>query len=184
MKTRDYSIPIKMIAYQVIFLLLHYAYDWFPNSLTKIFSGIDESIFQHMKVAFYSYIIISIIEYFWLRKKSPESIEIRSGARTAHFFSRLFATTFIPWTIFVFYFMAAAYYGEIDNIPLEILYANLVLLLASYSAIIVERHIQKAQPGTAFKVITGFMFLVSFSYYIIFTYRLPWFDVFAIPPGW
>lgn len=175
MKYRDFTIPIKMIAYQFIFLLLHYAYDWYPNNLTRIFSGINESIFQHMKVAFFSYILLILLEYLWIRKKiQPHT----------YFFSRVFAITFIPWAVFVFFFMAAAYHGEIKNIPIEILYANLVLLLASYSTIIVERHIEKAKPGKAFKIVTSAMFLVSLSYYIIFTHRLPWFDVFAVPPGW
>jgi hypothetical protein len=175
MKTQRYPILIKMVVYQVIFLLLHYTYDWFPNNLAKIFSGINESIFQHMKIAFFSYIILSLIEYLWVRKRTPTN---------AYFFSRVFATSFIPWTVFVFYFMAAAYYGEIDNIPIEILYANLVLFMASFATIIVEQHIEKAQPGIAFKIVCGALFLVSLSYYIIFTYRLPWFDVFAVPPGW
>ena len=176
MKNNITTIVMKMVVYQIAFLLLHYAYDWFPNNLTKIFSGIDESIFQHMKVAFFAYILLSILEYFLLRKKIKQPID--------YLVVRLFATSFIPWTVFVFFFMAAAYYGEIHNIPVEIIYANIVLLFASFTTITVERHFEKVSPGTAFKVVTTAMFLVSLSYYIIFSYRLPWFDVFAVPPGW
>ncbi len=176
MKNNSSTIMIKMVVYQFVFLLMHYAYDWFPSNLTKIFGGINESIFQHMKVAYFAYLVLSILEYILLRKKTIKTNEF--------IVSRIFATSFIPWTVFVYYFMAAAYYGEIDNIPVEIIYANIILLLASFTTITVERHIEKIFPGTAFKVVTAAMFVISLSYYIIFTVRLPWFDVFAVPPGW
>jgi len=57
-----------------IFIILHYAYDFFPNVVFQIFSGINESVFQHMKIAFYSYIILTIIEFFVFKKKITDTI--------------------------------------------------------------------------------------------------------------
>jgi len=49
--------------YLCIFDFLHYCYDWFPNVFIQIFSGINESFFQHWKIGYYSYINFSIGEF-------------------------------------------------------------------------------------------------------------------------
>ena len=43
-------------------------YDWFPNSITSIFFPVNESIWEHMKIIFSSTIIVSFIEYMWIKK--------------------------------------------------------------------------------------------------------------------
>ena len=43
-------------------------YDWFPNSITSIFFPVNESIWEHMKIIFTSTIIVSFIEYMWIKK--------------------------------------------------------------------------------------------------------------------
>lgn len=44
---------VKIILIHIIFMLLHYLYDWYPNDSTAIFSGINESVYQHMKIGFF-----------------------------------------------------------------------------------------------------------------------------------
>jgi hypothetical protein len=176
MKTSWRSLVLKMLALQVIFLLLHYGYDWFSNSITMVFSGINESIYQHMKVGLFTYLLTSLLEYLLVRK----SIVNLAG----FVYARLFAATIYPFAIFVFYYMAPAYYGQLNSIPLEVIYANIALLLASFSAIAIERQIETGKPNRLFRVAVIVLFLISLSQYIIFTYRLPWADVFATPPGW
>ena len=51
---RKFPLILKIVLFQLLFLLLHYLYDWFPNSITTIFSGINESVYQHMKICFSS----------------------------------------------------------------------------------------------------------------------------------
>lgn len=43
-------------------------YDWVPNSITSIFFPVNESIWEHMKIIFSSTIIVSFIEYMWIKK--------------------------------------------------------------------------------------------------------------------
>ena len=176
MKQSWRSLVMKMLAVQMIFLLLHYAYEWFPNSFTIVFSGTNESIYQHMKVGLFTYLLASLLEYLLVRKTLTNF--------ASYAYSRLFAATVFPFAIFVYFLMAAAYYGQVNSIPLEVIYANLVLLLASFSAIVIERQVETAAPSRAFRFVVIFLFLISLSQYLIFTYRLPWMDVFATPPGW
>lgn len=48
---------------------LHYLYDLFPNFISSIFLPVNESIWEHMKLIFTSYLICEIIECFILRRK-------------------------------------------------------------------------------------------------------------------
>jgi len=62
---------IKIIGTVIIFLLcfpLHFLYDFLPNSLFSIFLPVNESIWEHMKIIYTSFVLYGIIDYFWLKK--------------------------------------------------------------------------------------------------------------------
>lgn len=62
---------IKILSIFAIFLLsflTHYGYDKFPNIITSFLFPVNESVFEHMKMIYTSYIIWGIIEYILLRK--------------------------------------------------------------------------------------------------------------------
>ena len=48
--------------------LFHFAYNVFPNTLFSIFFPVNESIFEHQKMIFSSFIFYGIIDYFLLNK--------------------------------------------------------------------------------------------------------------------
>lgn len=58
----------KLILFLLIFAILHFAYDFFPNAVIKIFSSPDESVFSHLKMSFYSYFFLSINRLFLFEK--------------------------------------------------------------------------------------------------------------------
>lgn len=60
---------IKIIGIFLVFLLafpLHFIYTWWPNIFTAIFFPVNESIWEHMKILFDSFLLYGIIEYFLL----------------------------------------------------------------------------------------------------------------------
>jgi len=60
----------KLIGIFITFLLcfpLHFLYDFAPNFLTSIIAPINESIWEHMKLIYTSYLLWGIIEYFILK---------------------------------------------------------------------------------------------------------------------
>lgn len=64
---------IKIIGIFIIFLLcfpLHFLYEIMPNSLFSIFLPVNESIWEHMKIIYTSYLLYGIIDYFWLKKNN------------------------------------------------------------------------------------------------------------------
>lgn len=176
MKEPRFSLVLKIILLQVTFLLLHFLYDWFPGGLTAIFSATDESVYQHMKVAFFAYLLIALFEYAFL---------FRRLERRAHFLHvRGLTAVLFPLLVILWYFASAAYFVKLENVVIEILFANLATLLTSLSALLIEQHLEKVEFGRELKWCSAAMFLITLSEFIIFTYRLPWVDVFANPPGW
>lgn len=64
---------IKIIGVVAVFLLsflLHFLYDIFPNFLTSIFSPVNESIWEHMKIIFTAYLLYGGVEYLIFREKT------------------------------------------------------------------------------------------------------------------
>jgi hypothetical protein len=49
--------------------LNHFMYDWFPFPLVGIFTPVNESIFEHLKLVFYPFLITIIIRFFFINKK-------------------------------------------------------------------------------------------------------------------
>jgi hypothetical protein len=176
MKQEAKRIAYKTIGYQLIFIVVHFLYDWFPNSITRLIGATNESVFQHMKAVFTSLLLLVIIEYILIRKSIP------SLSRFS--FARLFSLVIMPLMMFVYFMLNPALFVKIESIPLEIIFANLALIATSLSTFILERHVEQTEPGIGVKTVLVFLFVFSLTEFVIFTYRLPWFDVFASPPGW
>lgn len=48
----------------------HFIYNIFPNNIIACFFPINESIFEHLKMAFTTYVIVLIIDYFLFKVKN------------------------------------------------------------------------------------------------------------------
>jgi len=62
----------KIIGVFIIFglcFLFHFMYDFSDNLLFSILFPVNESIWEHMKLIFYSYVLYTFLEYLLLRKK-------------------------------------------------------------------------------------------------------------------
>jgi len=164
---------LKLLGFWAGFLILHYAYDFLPILPIKLVSGINESFFQHIKIVFFAYLIVNVVEFLTRRK----DLENREG----FVLTRLFSTTTLPWFVFIIWFIAPAYYGPIGNVAIEIFCANIALLLSGYCALVIEQTMDGIPYQNLSKVVIIALFVISMSLYIIFTFKLPWADVFADP---
>jgi hypothetical protein len=169
----------KLVGFWVGFLVLHYAYEFFPILPFKLLSGIDESFFQHAKVALFAYLAVNLVEYLVRRGRPPEEGGIENVESFA--FSHIFSNTILPWFVFIAWFAPAAFFGRLPTVFLEFLYANIALLLAGTCALVMENGMEGIAYGKGFKAVILVLFIVSASYYVIFTFRLPWADFFADP---
>ena len=58
-----------IIAFAICFPL-HFLYDKFPNFITSIFSPVNESIWEHMKIIYTCILLSSLIEYLIYKKEN------------------------------------------------------------------------------------------------------------------
>lgn len=129
-----------------------------------------------MESVFFSYLLLTGIEYGLMHRSIASSVR--------YLYSRLLGAVLMPLLVNVYYFIAAAYIGKLESVPLEIVYANLVLMALSTTTFLLESHFGQSEPARPLKWVIVLLFTMTLSEIIIFNYRLPWFDVFAIPPGW
>ena len=164
----------KLAILYVVFMILYGAYRAFPVFPLSIISGITESNFQHYKAAFFTFIIVDLIEFLVFRK--------RIGSRSAFWYGRLLTAVFTPWAIFLLWYVAPAVYGKFPNVALEIIYANLMTILALVSMLIVENSFLRMPFDREMKIVVWALLLISILLYMIFTFsHLPWADVFTEP---
>lgn len=176
MKQRQFSPVVKVIVFQLIFLVLHFLYDWAPNSITTIISGTNESVYQHLKVSFFSYMPVILVEYLWLRRSLPSLKRFLTA--------RLFTLVFMPWVMMTFFLASPLVFGKIESIPGEIIFANVALMTTFIFSLVIERHVERVEPGRGIIAVLSTLFLLILIQFVVFTNRLPWFDIFATPPGW
>lgn len=167
---------IKGWLYWLTFLLLYFLYKFIPLTPFKIICGICESNFQHYKVSFFSWIIVSLGEYLWMSRKIQD--------RRVFLYSRLATATILPWFVFILWYLGVALFGRLPSIPLEIAYANVITIIVGIFANIFEQGISRITYPRELKTIILILFLASLVVYIVFTFgELPWADVF-IEPNW
>ena len=163
---------IRSLLLLCIFLLLHYLYKWFPNVIFSLFCSIDESVYQHFKNAFYSYLILTGVEFWIFHKKIND--------KKKFIFSHIFSAIIISWVIFILFLIAAMFYGERYFI-IEIIYAIIIVYLTAISISIIEQEIKKLEFSNRFKILIGILFVLLILEFTVFTSKLPWHDIFADP---
>jgi len=170
------TVFIKALAVQGVFMVLHFAYDWFPNPIVGLFSGTSEAVFQHMKIGFYSYALVSFLEG-WLERKGIDRM-------AEYAFARVTSTVFYPWFMFIIFYAPTAFYGKYQSDLTEIISANVVLFLNSICAVVLEQELEGIKLSREFKWMMAILALILLSLFVIFSFQNPWYDVFTIPPGW
>jgi len=164
-------IILRSLAFQALFLIFHFAYDWWPNGFTAFFSGIDESVFQHMKIGFYAWIVMSAVEM----------ILVKPEAKGDFIVSRLFGAIIAPCIFTMIWYLAAATIGRMPNDIAEIAWANLVILITGFFIESLEDQLGCRPLTKPFKIATIFLVFVAIFLFIRFTGSVPWTDLFTPP---
>jgi type IV secretory pathway TrbL component len=101
--------------------------------------------------------------------------------RDSYLFSRLSAVAILPWFIFVLWYIAPAFYGEWPSLAQEVIYANVITALVGLCVAVFEQGLEQIAYSKPLKAVVLTLFLVSLCLYLIFTFKLPWADVFVEP---
>lgn len=140
--------------------LLHFIYEWSGENLfVGSFSAVNESVWEHLKLAFYPMLIAAIIEYFFVKNIANNYVE----AKTIGIFT---AISFIVVAFFT-------YSGIIGTsiIAIDILLFIISIILGEYVAYkLMKRNDESTVATTSLSIIILAFLLLCF---VIFTYLPP-----------
>jgi hypothetical protein len=165
-----WSLVGKALAFQLLFVILHFAYDWFPSPVVAAFSGTNEAFVQHAKIGFWAYSLACLLEYA-LRRKRISSL----GSFTS---ARLLACVMLPWIMFLLWYVVPSFRGPMSTDTLEIIYANIVTFGVGLAAATLERDLDRVSFSLAGRGIIVLLYLLAAVLLTTYTFRLPWADFF------
>ncbi|MHA1745021.1 MAG: hypothetical protein ACTSWW_03410 [Promethearchaeota archaeon] len=173
-------ISVRGLVFIPIFLVIHYSFKSFPkNKFFQIIGGTEESVWQHMKVGFYAYFILSALEF--------GSFQSSISDASTFWWTHLIGALILPWFILVIWFTAPAVYsalgvgGFIKKMWLEILYANICVYFTILFITIFEGAFQGMQFSIAMKICLLFLLFLMTMEFTVFSFRKPWVDVITAP---
>lgn len=167
------NIYIKSLLYLAIFSLLHFGYDLTHWAFLTPLCGINESVFQHLKMAFWAYLLASLIEYFVVRRKLSK--------RKTFWYPRLLSTIIVPWFVMLIWYLVPALCGKVEFLVLELLWSVLSTYSSGVMGGIIEKNFEENVVTPSYKIVILILFIVSAFLYVWFTYNVPWIDLFINP---
>ncbi len=164
---------VKSLLYLGLYALLHFGYEKRGWSALRPVFGTSESVFEHLKIGFFAYFFASLLEAGITRRQ----ISIKKG----FWHSRLLATWSIPWIIVTVWYIAPAIYGK--PLPLwgELSWAIAVAFLSGILSGTLERELEEERFSQTLRGLILVLFGVSLFFFVWFSYRLPWIDLFVLP---
>lgn len=156
----------KVLATWIIFLLLHFSYERFPNLLFLIIGEEGETSYFHMKMLFFAYIFTTIAEYFLYRKKIVNPVSF--------VYSRMLVAVIFPWLTISLWFSAQALGIEIRPIiPWEIIYSNIITFIGVYFAIRADEALETIEYRPSFRNLITLLFAVALLNFVSFSFNTP-----------
>jgi len=159
---------IVSVASIILGTLLHFIYEWTgENAFVASFSAVNESVWEHLKLAFFPMLVASIIEYFFVKQIAHNYIE----AKTIGIFT---AICFIVVTFFTYTGILGASFLIID-----ILIFIISILLGEWVAY--RLMIRKDESDTKTKALAGVIIGFLLICFVICTYITPEVNLFKDP---
>jgi len=168
-------IYVRSLLFLLIFTGMHYAYKFFPNVVVLLFSPLNEAVFQHMKTGFYTYIILTVIEFFIFKKKIAN--------KPKFLFSRVFSMVLYPYLIFLFFLFTRVVYPWQMHFVVEIISAQIVVYISVLFLGFLEVEIAKLEFGKRLRVLLLILLVLLIIEFTAFSFYLPWHDILANPYG-
>jgi len=144
---------IKGLSVWALFILFHFGYKLFPTNLFTLLGCPYESVFQHMKMVFFAYVIISIAEYLITRKS------IRMG--NSFWMSRLFSAVLISFFVYIVWYLYPVLFGLIESPAWEILYSNIIMMVCIAITLVLEDLLQGVKFPVMARIAIIFLFVTA-----------------------
>ena len=160
---------IKVLVIWVLYVGLHFTYKFIPCGLTQLFGCPVETIFHHMKMAFLSYSLVSIVEYLMNKPKAIHTF----------ISSRMLSAILISYFSFIIWFFVPAIFGPIEVAWGEILYSNIILAGSLMATIYLEGFIEKIVFTKKITWVISVLFVIILTVFVVSTFSASHMDVFT-----
>jgi len=87
----------------------------------------------------------------------------------------------IPWIIVLTWYLLPAIFGRAKFLILEVLWGTLITYLSGIFVAQIEKETEKTQFKIGTRIILLILIVISVFLFILFTYKLPWIDLFINP---
>ena len=163
-KIRNYQIA-SAIFICITGTLLHFTYKFFgENNFVALFSAVNESVWEHLKLLFFPMLLITIIGYFYIGKNIPSFLCSKTlGTITAMLF------------IIIFFY---TYTGIIGKSIL------LIDIASFFVAVILGEYLSYKLMISNFEcnnIIAIIILIIILMWFVVFTYHTPKVEIFRDP---
>ena len=162
----------KLLAGYLLFVFFHQIYGILGGgTLATILGEGIESIYAHMKMYFYAYLVVSLIDFF-LRRTPISSAE-------SFWTTRMLIAASFPWMAIAVWFIPFALGFELGRG--ELIYSLVMTAFGLYFAIRLEESLETIEFRTALKVLIWVVFIAALITYVAFSFTPP--DNFFLAPA-
>ncbi|MCC6567923.1 MAG: hypothetical protein IT315_01660 [Anaerolineales bacterium] len=152
----------KLIAGYLLFVLFHQIYDLLGGgALAAILGEGIESIYAHMKMYFYAYLVVSAIDYFLRRK----------DLKLSFWYSRLLIAASFPWMSIAIWFIPEALGVHLGRFELP--YSLALTLVGLLFAFSLDDTLENVEFLPAAKTFIGIAFAAALITYVGFSFHVP-----------
>jgi len=154
----------KLVVGFILYLFFHQVYKIFPGAFVAVLLGESISaVYPHMKMLFYSYLFVSLIDFSLNRK----TIKL-----TPFLYARMLILSTAPWMMIAMYFSL-----EAIGIPLpgrtELVWGIIMTLVGIYLCIRLEEPFQAMPLRKAVKAMIILAFVGNVVTYLGFSFHVP-----------
>lgn len=141
---------IRFIVISVLGVLLHFTYDWSGNNpVVGLFSAVNESTWEHLKLLFFPMLFLALIELLFLRRRLPDNY---LQARTLGILSGM------AFIIITFYTVWGILGKLVDSINIAIYFLGVLVALLCENKLYKHTKISAFASACILAILTGAFF--------------------------
>ena len=154
----------KLIVGFLLFIFFHQIYDILGGgTLAAILGEGIESIYAHMKMYFFAYVVVSLIDFFMHR--------VQISSASSFWTTRMLIAASFPWMSIAVWFIPVALGFELGDG--ELIYSLILTVFGLYFAIRMEEGLEHIEFRPALKALIWIAFVAAVITYVAFSFTPP-----------
>ena len=154
----------KLIVGFLLFIFFHQIYDILGGgTLAAILGEGIESIYAHMKMYFFAYVMVSLIDFFLHR--------VQISSASSFWTTRMLIAASFPWMSIAVWFIPVALGFELGDG--ELIYSLILTVFGLYFAIRMEEGLEHIEFRPALKALIWIAFVAAVITYVAFSFTPP-----------